>query len=99
MPTKKITPKLTIPVIPVCKFNEKDIKINMERVSRTLDTCNVLLKFILSESDIGSHIRNNIIIINIIANMILEPRILSLPYFILLEKLGNFSFKLFLFLE
>tara|TARA_B100000579_G_scaffold180596_1_gene147177 strand:+ start:1156 stop:1422 length:267 start_codon:yes stop_codon:yes gene_type:complete len=88
-----------MPVIPVCKFNEKDIRINIERVSRTLDTCNVLLKFILSESDIGSHIRNKMSIINIIANIILDPRILSLPYFVLLEKVGNFSFKLFLFLE
>ena len=38
IPTKKITPKLTIPVIPVCKFNEKDIKINIESVNRTLET-------------------------------------------------------------
>jgi hypothetical protein len=56
-----MTPKLTIPVTPVCKFNEKDIKINMERVRRTLETCNVLLKFILSEPEIGSQARNNVI--------------------------------------
>ena len=99
MPTKNITPKLTIPVTPVCRFNEKDIRINIERVSRTLETCSVLLKFMLSESEIGSHIKNNISMINMITNIILDPIILSLPYFIPLDKIGNFSFILFLFLE
>jgi len=88
-----------MPVTPVCRFNEKDIRINMERVSRTLETCSVLLKLILSESEIGSHTKNDISMINIITNIILDPIILSLPYFILLENIGNFSFILFLFLE
>ena len=88
-----------MPVTPVCKFKEKDIRINMERVNRTLDTCNVLLKFILSESEIGSQIKNNISTINMITNIILDPSIPSLPYFIRSERIGNFCLISFLFLD
>ena len=72
---------------------------NMERVNRTLDTCNVLLKFILSESEIGSQVKNNINTINMIANITLDPSILPLPYFIRLERIGTFCLISFLFLD
>ena len=37
-PTKKITPKFTIPVYPVCKFNENAIKMKMAKLIATLET-------------------------------------------------------------
>ena len=39
---KKITPKLTIPVYPVCKFNENDIRIKIDNVNRTFETLSLI---------------------------------------------------------
>ena len=58
--TKKITPKFTIPVYPVCRFSEKDIRMNIERVRRTFETWSVFLNANVSDSAIGSHARNKI---------------------------------------
>ena len=56
--TKKMIPKFTIPVYPVCKFREKAIKMKIESVSSTFDTWRTFLNSKLSDSAIGSQTRN-----------------------------------------
>ena len=48
--TKKMIPKFTIPVYPVCKFREKAIKMKIESVSNTFDTWRTFLNSKLSDS-------------------------------------------------
>ena len=78
--TKKMTPKLTIPVYPVCRLRENDIKMNMESVISTFETCNTFFHLKSSDSAIGNQIRKRRRMVMNIENAIQEPKELSLPY-------------------
>ena len=79
-PTKKMTPKLTIPVTPVCRFREKAIREKIERVSSTLETCSVLMKLWFGDSATGSHSTKSSRNTSREMNATHEPNGLSLPY-------------------
>ncbi len=78
--TKKMIPKFTIPVYPVCKFREKAIKMKIESVSNTFDTWRTFLNSKLSDSAIGSQTRNITKIVTRMKNDIQDPIGLCLPY-------------------
>ena len=75
-----MTPKLTIPVYPVWRLRENDIRMNTERDRRTLETCRVFLNRKSSDSAIGSQARNMISMSIRTKKSAHDPRGLSLPY-------------------
>ena len=81
IPTKKITPKFTIPVYPVWRFNENDISAKMAKMTAMLDTWYSLSHLAESGSEeIGSQliIRSNIAMRSMNATQ--DPFVPCLPY-------------------
>tara|TARA_B100001105_G_scaffold172913_1_gene139311 strand:- start:230 stop:679 length:450 start_codon:yes stop_codon:yes gene_type:complete len=76
IPAKKITPKLVIPVIPVCKFKEKAKIENIQTKTIIRDICIDLVKFVTLGSNQARYAR----IIKKNANVSHEPRSLERPY-------------------
>jgi len=79
--TKKIIPKLTIPVIPVCRLRQKPISIKIQIERTILEILNALINFAFNaNSATGIHSIIKMNKINNVKKIIFDINGFSLPY-------------------